>query len=283
MGFALGSYERTKPLVIDPSLAYTTYLGGSNKDRGQGIAVDSNGNAYVTGESLPVNFPITNTLTNPNQSGNAGSWDVTVTKINPGGDALVYSTYIGGEGDDGGYGIAVDAAGSVYVGGQSMSDNFPVVNAYQSMHRGQMDLFMLKLNSAGAVVLYSTLLGGTDGENGGSLAIDDAGNAYLGGWSRSSNFPVTGSYQAVKGGGVLIAQATFGRSAHSPPKARVPLSARVRVVQALIATQTTRVVQVSQQTRHWPRRCRGLPRPRRQACRCTCTTTTWPTSLATSS
>src|SRR5207244_2467228 len=124
-----GRYDRTRPLVIDPVLTYSTYLGGSDDDVGNGIAVDGVGSAYITGHTASTNFPTLNPL---QASNGGGSADVFVAKLNASGSALVYSTYLGGSGLDDGFGIAVDGAGSAYVTGHTASTNFPTLNPLQA-------------------------------------------------------------------------------------------------------------------------------------------------------
>jgi hypothetical protein len=143
VGFAVGSYDRSRPLVIDPILSYSTYLGGSFDDIGYGIAVDSAGNAYVTGYTESANFP----TANPRQSANGGGRDAFVAKLNAAGSVLAYSTYLGGSNDDYGYGIAVDSAGNAYVTGYTNSTNFPTANPLQAANGGSVDAFVAKLNA----------------------------------------------------------------------------------------------------------------------------------------
>ena len=121
VGFALGPYDATRPLVIDPILVYSTYLGGSGTDQAFAPAVDQDGNVYVTGQTNSTNFP----ATNPSQPTPGGGLDVFVTKLNASGSAVVYSTYLGGSGDDSGYGIAVDATGNAYVTGRQPRPTSP--------------------------------------------------------------------------------------------------------------------------------------------------------------
>jgi hypothetical protein len=161
--FEVASYDKTRPLVIDPTLAYSTYLGGSNFESGSGIAFDASGNAYVTGQTYFSDFP---TTPGAFQTTNAGSFDVFVSKLNPAGSALVYSTYLGGSFEDLGSGIAVDAVGNAYVTGATSSVNFPTTpGAFQtalgSAGIEQMEnAFVTKLNPAGSALVYSTYLGG---------------------------------------------------------------------------------------------------------------------------
>src|SRR6202521_1982121 len=144
------------------ALVYSTYIGGSGYDLGYGIAVDSAGNAYVTGVTGSTNFPTMNPL-QPAFGG--GNDDAFVAKLNPSGSALVYSTYLGGSGDDFAGGIAVDSAGNAYLEGRTTSTNFPTMNPLQATNGGGADAFVVKLNSAGSALVYSTYLGGSGAEN----------------------------------------------------------------------------------------------------------------------
>ncbi len=203
VGFALGAYDVSQPLTIDPILSYSTYLGGSGNDYGYGIAVNSAGEAYVTGWTVATNFP----KMNPYQSANGGGQDVFVTKLNALGTGLVYSTYLGGSGNDLGQGIAIDGAGNAYVAGLTQSANFPTTaNAYQSAKSPVAvgnNGFLAKLSDDGKVLLYSTCLGGSSGDWALGVAADGAGKAYVTGWTGSIDFPhTTGAYQTAFGGGV---------------------------------------------------------------------------------
>lgn len=198
VGFHLQSYDVTKPLIIDPVLSYSTYLGGSGNDKGAGIAVDTAGNAYLTGQTTSANFPTPNAL-----QSSSTEVEAFVTKVNPAGTALVYSTYLGGSGTDEGLSIAVDAAGSAYVTGHTASSNFPTVNPVQpSLSGGELgDAFVTKLNSAGSALEYSTFLGGSLLDRGNGIAVDGSGNAYVTGQTNSADFPKTqGAAQTVIGG-----------------------------------------------------------------------------------
>ncbi|MGA3018708.1 MAG: SBBP repeat-containing protein, partial [Bryobacteraceae bacterium] len=168
LGFALGPYDRSLPLVIDPVLSYSTLLGGSAFDSATAIAVDSSGSAYVAGFTDSYDFP----TMNASQSYNAGSNDVFVTKLNAAGNGLVYSTYIGGSGDDRAYGIAVDSSGDAYVTGSTTSLNFPVRYPLQSRLLGSRNAFVVKLSPAGNMMDYSTYLGGSGADYGYGIAVD---------------------------------------------------------------------------------------------------------------
>jgi hypothetical protein len=201
--FEVGSYDHALPLVIDPILSYSTYLGGKGNDRGYGIAVDSAGNAYVTGYTVATNFP----TKNPLQPATAGADDVFVTKLNSTGTGLIYSTYLGGSNADWGFGIALDSSNNAYVTGWTRSTNFPTVNAFDTTLGGTTDAFVAKLNANGSALLFSTYLGGSNGEEGHGIAVEGVGNAYVTGWTYSaasvSDFPTTpGAFQTVNPGRV---------------------------------------------------------------------------------
>jgi uncharacterized protein (TIGR03437 family) len=208
IGFRLGAYDRSQPLVLDPALVYSTYLGGSGVDIPTAIAVDSSGNVYVTGLTGSVNFP----TATPFQSFSlAGGSEVFVSKLSASGAALVYSTYLGGSGFDEGWGIGVDASGTAYVAGDTSSQNFPTVNPLQATNGGGFsgfDLFVSRLNASGSALVYSTYLGGSGDDFGVSpgaetvslLAVDSSGNAYITGATASDNFPKANAAQANRAG-----------------------------------------------------------------------------------
>jgi hypothetical protein len=182
------------------ALTYSTYLGGSYFDESAGIAVDVNGNAYVVGTTDSLDFPTTEGAFRqtcpPNTLGRCE--DVFVAKLNPTGTALVYSTYLGGKNSDVGTDIAVDGLGSVYVTGSTTSSDFPTTprtcqsicltdNSFGNCH----DAFVVKLNPAGSALVYSTYLGGQNGDEGYGIAVDEAGSAYVIGITESTEFPTT--------------------------------------------------------------------------------------------
>ena len=195
-GFEVGAYDANYPLIIDPSLVYSTYLGGSSRDEGRGIAVDGQGFAYVTGWTSSNNFP----TQIPYQGANAGGIDAFVTKLSASGDSLVYSTYLGGSSDDEGHGIAVDAQGSAYVTGYTFSTDFPTQNPYQGANAGGSDAFVTKLSASGSSLGYSTYLGGSSDDNGHGIAVDAQGSAYVTGFTGSSDFPTQNPYQGAFAG-----------------------------------------------------------------------------------
>ena len=194
VGFELAGYDRKRELRIDPVvLLYSTYLGGSGDDEAQAIAVDGTGSAYVTGSTTSTNFP----TQSPSQGTfQGGSSDVFVTKLASAGNALLYSTYLGGSGFDGGNAIAVDGAGSAYVTGYAGSTNFPTQSPYQATFQGSQDAFVTKLAPAGNALAYSTYLGGSGYDQGHGIAVDGAGSAYVTGDTSSTDFPTQSPYQA---------------------------------------------------------------------------------------
>ena len=205
-GFALpGGYDTSRPLVIDPGLAYSTYLGGDGLDRGNGIAVDAAGQAYVTGLTQSADFPTEPSPGAYDATLGGGSFDAYVTKLNAAGTAVVYSTYLGGGGTDEGQGIAVDGAGQAYVIGDTSSADFPTEpspGAYDSTNGGSTDAFVAKLNAAGTALVYSTYIGGGSFEVGSGIAVDGAGQAYLTGTTASADFPTEpspGAYDTTPG------------------------------------------------------------------------------------
>src|SRR5438876_73683 len=232
VGFKVAAYDASQALVIDPVLSYSTYLGGSGEDRDPAIAVDAAGNAYVTGHTESRNFPTTTGAFQTGFGGGAmssGQGDAFVTKLNPAGSALVYSTYLGGSGPDDGKGIAVDAAGNAVrasghtagagvavdaagdacMTGYTSSTTSPTTaGAFQPSYggaSGSSNAFVTKLNPTGSALVYSTYLGGSGGggDYGQGIAVDVAGNAYVTGITSSSDFPTTaGAFQTTFGGGL---------------------------------------------------------------------------------
>ena len=196
-GFTLGDYDRRYPLVIDPSLVYSTYLGGSGFDYGTAIAVNSAGNAYVTGYTSSLDFP----TDNAEQSFFTGSSAIFVAKLAANGGSLVYSTYLGGSLYNYPYSIAVDTTGAAYVVGLTESSDFPVKNALQASMNGPEDAFITKFSATGNALVYSTYLGGSGSDYALGVAVDSGHNVYVAGSTQSTDFPVTaGVYQTVPGG-----------------------------------------------------------------------------------
>lgn len=203
VSFNLAEYDKSKELVIDPILAYGSYLGGNLFDEGRGITVDAQGNAYVVGTAASQNFPTTAGTIKPvllprTDAPNSFWYDAFVTKVNPTGTAIVFSTYYGGRnGNESGSGVAVDASGNVLISGTTMSSDFPTVNAYQTTFGGTDDAFAAKLNPTGSAIIYSTYLGGNNTDLGGKIAVNQTtGEAVFAGTASSGNFPTTpGAYK----------------------------------------------------------------------------------------
>ena len=200
----------TKLNAAGTALVYSTYLGGSGTDIGYGIAVDQAGNAYVTGQTNTSGSGFPGTAGSLIQSTNGGGpWDVFITKLNAAGTARVYSTYLGGSGDDSGRGIALDTAGQAYVTGYTDTpvSGFPGTagSSLQSTNGGGQDAFVTKLNAAGTALVHSTYLGGSGDDQGSGIAVDTASNAYVTGSTNTpgSGFPGTAGspIQSTNGGG----------------------------------------------------------------------------------
>jgi uncharacterized repeat protein (TIGR01451 family) len=190
VGFALGAYDRTLPLVIDPIFSNSTFLGGSDDDTGRAIAIDGSGNVYIAGSTASTDLLGTSGPGGVQDNNNGGAYVGFVMKFDPTGTQLLYSTYLGGSNVDEVYGIAVDAAGDAYVTGYTFSADFPRASSTVP-YSGNGDAFVAKLNPAGSVLLYSTYLGGTDDDFGNAIAVDAAGNAYVTGTTGSRDFPGT--------------------------------------------------------------------------------------------
>ncbi|HKF06061.1 MAG TPA: SBBP repeat-containing protein [Candidatus Sulfotelmatobacter sp.] len=202
VGFEVGSHDSRKALIIDPILSYSTYLGGSQDDLGNAITVDTSGSAYVTGGTTSSNFPVTSGVVQTTYGGADGGYqsvngDIFVTKLSPDGSSLVWSTYIGGSGDDNAYSIAVDGTG-VYLTGGTNSSDYPVTpGVYRPTSGvGLTDVLVTKLDPTGSTLLYSTHVGvAVEGIRGFGIAVDAAGNAYVAGGA-GPGFPTTaGAYQ----------------------------------------------------------------------------------------
>lgn len=200
-GFTIDeNYNSAYPLVIDPTLAYSTYLGGTDYDIGREIEVDSSGNAYIVGETASVDFP----TQNPYQGTIAGSVDAFVTKLSSSGNSLIYSTYLGGSSFDYGAGIDIDNSGSAYITGTTFSNDYPTFAALFPSLDGLQDAFVTRLSTSGNSLIYSTYLGGENWEWGLDIAVDGNGNAYVTGNTDSLVFPVSNAYDPSHNGGFDI-------------------------------------------------------------------------------
>ncbi len=202
VGIELARYDRTRPLVIDPVIGYSTFFGGNAHEIAGGIAVDSTGAVYVSGESASTDLPAgTGYQKSPGAAGTGGT-DAFVAKLNPAGTAIVYCTYLGGRGfQDVADGIAVHSDNTAYVTGFTTSDNFPVKNASQAIPGLGGDAFIARLNAAGNDLLFSTYLGATGMERGRAIALDPNGDAYITG-DTDPDFPTRNPLQSANRGGV---------------------------------------------------------------------------------
>jgi hypothetical protein len=197
IGFSVEDYDDTKPLVIDPVLAYSTYLGGSEWDWPNAIKVDRIGNAYICGFTGSLNFPTTTGQMVP-----GGSSDAFIAKIRPDG-SLEYSTFLGGVGADTAQALAVDASGTVTLTGETQSTDFPVIGAMQPTYAGGPggDAFIAKLDASGSTLLYSSYFGGSGTDAGVAITTDGTGTMYVAGLTNSVDFPLVTPLQSRFGGG----------------------------------------------------------------------------------
>lgn len=208
---ARGTYTRGDDafvLKLDPTgsqLIYSTFLGSAGDEQGSSIAVDGSGAAYIAGITTSAGFPVTNGAYQSTYQ--TGDSDMFVAKLSPDGGTLVYSTFLGSHGTDEAWGIAVDVAGNAYVVGDTDSDQFPVAGGpAQSTRKGGLEATITELNPQGTGLVYSSFLGGDGDDSAQAIALDAGGNAYLAGFTISSNFPITsGSYQTSPGGGAADA------------------------------------------------------------------------------
>ncbi|MCX7980546.1 MAG: SBBP repeat-containing protein [Bacteroidia bacterium] len=199
---AVGAYDPTQPLIIDP-LVWSTFLGGSGNgyDYGYDIAIDANGSAYITGYTGNTNFPTTSGAYDQSLHGYR---DAFVTKLSSNGDSLTYSTFLGGNDYEEGYAIAIDASGSAYITGYTQSSDFPTTpSAYDTSYNGgDKDVFVTKLSPDGSSLTYATFLGGSSDDVGMAITVDNSGSAYITGYTASYDFPETsGAYDISYNGG----------------------------------------------------------------------------------
>ena len=197
-GVQVGRYDRSLPLVIDPVLTSSTYLGGSGIDSAAAVAVDGAGYIYVAGQTDSANFPVTPGAYRTGGTTGNPPGDVFVTKLDPTGTAVVYSTYFGGSRSDAASAMAVDAQGNVFVTGHTESTDFPTtLGAFQLALRSAPlvvwgDAFVTKLNASGSGLVYSTYLGGAGREVAAAIAVGPGGDAFVTGWTDSPDFPRAG-------------------------------------------------------------------------------------------
>ena len=194
VSFHVAQYDHSKPLVIDPVLVYSTYLGGSGDDEPSGIAVDNEGSVYVEGSTDSIDFPLATLGSLP-----PGSTHVFVAKLDPTGSDLIYADYIGGNSQDFGYAIVLDKANEVYLTGSTASSDFPLVNPNQGTYPGSFNGFVTKVSADGSSLLYSTYLGGNGSDTPVGIALNSSGDILVAGNTSSTNFPVANAYQATVG------------------------------------------------------------------------------------
>lgn len=199
--FVLGGYDTSKPLVIDPVLQYSSYFGGklpthNAEDEAYAVAVDAEGSIYIAGRSTASDLPAENGY----QRRSKTSGDAFVTKLDPAGKRVIWTTYLGGASLEYAYAIAVDAQGQVHVTGVTGSADYPVKNAYQSRKTGLNIIFVTKLAASGDGIVFSSYLGGERNDTGYGIGVDQWGNVFVAGRTNSAQFPVKNAYQAKFGG-----------------------------------------------------------------------------------
>jgi hypothetical protein len=200
-GIRVAHYDRKSPLIIDPVLAYSTYLGGSDDEGIFGIGFDEDGNIFVAGETSSLDFPQKGAV----QNHHGGNYDAFVSKFDAQGANLIYSTYLGGTQYDHAIGVKVDEHGSVYLAGITRSSDFPVKNALQGALTGTANGFVTKLSPTGSELVFSTYLGGHGFDQISALAIDHDDAVYVAGSTNSLDFPLTSNaFQTQCDGGVHI-------------------------------------------------------------------------------
>lgn len=205
VAFRVDRWDRTRALVIDPTIVYSTLFGGGlGSDYGYGVSVDSSGNILFAGYTGAADFPTVAATQNQLN----GSINAFVTKINPAGTALIYSTYLGGSNVDFAQGLAVDSAGAAWVTGYTESSDFPVLNAAQSTYGGHYDAFVARLDTTG-VLQFSTFLGGIGNDYGTGIAVDSSNNGYVTGYTQGS-FPTTSGVVQTVSQGVDAFAAKYG-------------------------------------------------------------------------
>ena len=188
----IGAYHRDRRLVVDPTIAWSSYLGGDGDDFGYGIAVDGSGNVYVAGSTASSDFPSAGGF----DASLDGAIDAFVAKVDATGSSLVWSSYLGGSDSDEGYGVAVDGSDNVYLTGYTASTDFPTTGGFDTTFGGApFDAFVAQVDAAGSSLLWSSYLGGSDSDIGQGVAVDGSG-VYVAGSTASSDFPSGGGFDA---------------------------------------------------------------------------------------
>jgi uncharacterized repeat protein (TIGR01451 family) len=208
--FKVGKYDRNYELTIDPVIIFSTFFGGNNNDVSTSVKTDVQGNIYLTGATASTNFPVFNPL-QPN-IGAEFFFDAFVTKINPAGNAVLYSTYLGGNSEDYASSISVDNDGNALIAGRTYSTNFPTLNAAQNQLNGIADGFVTKLNANGSALMFSTYLGGAAFDNISGMALSNNGEAVVVGQTESNDFPTIAPYQSAKLGASIFSSSDSGIS-----------------------------------------------------------------------
>ncbi len=201
IGFEIIDYDKSKELIIDP-IIYSTFIGGSGADYSNALAIDSDGNSYITGRTFSADYPTTTGAYS--ESINGGSYDAFISKLNADGSGLIYSTYIGGSGDEIGYDIQVDENGNAYMSGYTSSTDYPTtIGAYDRIYNGgAYDIVITKLNPTGSALVYSTFIGGANDDYAFGIDLDLSGNMFVSGHTSSTDFPTTsGAYDQTYSGG----------------------------------------------------------------------------------
>jgi hypothetical protein len=210
VAFDVGDHDHRMPLVIDPVLLFSTYLGGAVEDRANDLVVDREGNLFIVGQCESSDFPTKDAY----DPGLAGSSDAYIAKLSPDGSTLLFSTFLGGWGYEYGRAIALDSAGNILVTGETRSSDFPTKNAVDGQKTGTQfseDIFITKLNPTGSALVFSTYLGGYDEDFSGGIATDPVGNVYVAGETWSSDFPTANAWQPAWAGPAMSRDAIVAK------------------------------------------------------------------------
>ncbi len=191
--FALGRYDRDTTLIIDPVLQFSTFLGGSDRDAANGVAVDGQGNTIIVGQTQSTTFV--------GLSRNDSETDAFIVKLDSNG-ALVFKMRLGGSKLDAAMDVATDRAGNIYVTGFTHSGDFPTKSAFRSTLSGLSDAYLLKMNGNGTEVVYATYFGGSKGDHALKVSVDAAGNAYVSGTTFSNDLPMLHEVQTYPGNAI---------------------------------------------------------------------------------
>lgn len=212
LGFWVDStYNPLYTLIIDPEISFSTFLGGTDWDIGQGICADVNGYIYVTGGTTSSDFPTANPYDENYHSGR----DVFIAKYSPFGDSLLYSTYLGGFSDDMGYRITADNQGRLCLAGYTCSPDFPISNAYDPTFNGNRDVFLAKLSANGDSLIFSTFLGGSEDDRCYRMEVDHYFNMYVSGYTYSSDYPLVNAFDNCHNGGADVFVSKLSASGES--------------------------------------------------------------------